>query len=269
VTVQTGLRFFTLQKLLAQQTAHTLWRRRFFEKLMPMQNGAHSHARVLYSAERWLIHVVVGTLGLFVLCTNGLASAGQEPPKPSASFEVPRSDIARAGALANKLAALSPRVDTTEAARLAECAYATADRLRRQYQMFGTPIFNNFLVYHGFRKRGYCYQWTADLLVALDALKLKTLELHWGESYAGTWRENNCLVITAKGQPFDSGMIVDAWRHFGQLRWNLVLSDEDRYFENTKYAQLVRTRAASKNSRADGHVALQRTVTGNAKAGDQ
>jgi len=55
--------------------------------------------------------------------------------------------------------------------------------------MFGTPIFNNFLVYHGFRKRGYCYQWTADLLVTLDALTLKTLELHWGEAYAGTWRE--------------------------------------------------------------------------------
>ena len=54
--------------------------------------------------------------------------------------------------------------------------------------MFGTPIFNNFLVYHGLRKRGYCYQWTADLLVALDALKLKTLELHWGEAYTGTYR---------------------------------------------------------------------------------
>jgi hypothetical protein len=241
----------------------------FFEKLMSMQNGAHSHARVLYSVERWLVHLVVGTIVLFALRTNSLASAGQEPPRPSASFEVPRRDVARAGALANKLAALSTRVDTTEATRLAECAYATADRLRRQYQMFGTPIFNNFLVYHGFRKRGYCYQWTADLLVALDALKLKTLELHWGESYAGTWRENNCLVITAKGQSFDSGMIVDAWRHFGQLRWNLVLSDEDRYFENTKYAQLVRTRAASKSLRADGHVALQRRVTGNAKAGDQ
>ena len=51
--------------------------------------------------------------------------------------------------------------------------------------MFGTPIFNNFLVYHGWRKRGYCFQWTEDLLLALDTLKLKTLELHWGDTLPG------------------------------------------------------------------------------------
>ena len=126
--------------------------------------------------------------------------------------------------------------------------------------MFGTPIFNNFLVYHGFRKRGYCYQWTEDLLLALDTLKLKTLELHWGEAHAGTWMENNCLVVTAKGQPFDRGMILDCWRHFGHLRWNLVPSDEDRYYENRKYAEMVRTRAASKAGHGNDHVAFQTRV---------
>ena len=127
--------------------------------------------------------------------------------------------------------------------------------------MFGTPIFNNFLVYHGWKKRGYCYQWTEDLLLALDTLKLKTFELHWGESYAGTWRENNCVVVTARGQAFDRGMILDSWRHFGHLRWNLVPSDEDRYYENAKYAQLVRTRSASKADHGDDHVAFQKRVT--------
>jgi hypothetical protein len=259
---------FALQKLLVRQTAHTLWRRRFFEKLMSMQKRGNTGARLVHSPEHRLVHRVVGIILLFGICTTGFASAGQEPTKPLASFEVPRSDVAKAEALATQLAALSPRVDPKEARLLAECAYATADRLRGQYQMFGTPIFNNFLVYHGFRKRGYCYQWTADLLVALDALKLKTLELHWGESYAGTWRENNCLVVTAKGQPFNSGMIVDAWRHFGQLRWNLVLSDEDRYFENTKWAERVRAQAASKSARADRHVAFQARGAPRGKAGD-
>ena len=221
---------------------------------------AASHVRAI---TRFFIVVATFSSGL------PMATAQQPQQQQPGSFELSKNDLANAEALANKLAALSPRVDPKEATLLAECAYATADRLRRQYRMFGTPIFNNFLVYHGLRKRGYCYQWTADLLVALDALKLKTLELHWGESYAGTWRENNCLVITAKGQPFDNGMIVDAWRHFGELRWNLVPSDEDRYFENTKYAQLVRSRSASKSLRAEGHVALQRRVKGNAKAGDQ
>ena len=241
----------------------------FYRTACVMQNRGNIGARLVYSLEHRLAHRVVGIIVLFGICMTSFANAGQQPQEPSGSFEVSRSDVANAEALVNKLAALSSRVDRNEARLLAECAYATADRLRGQYRMFGTPIFNNFLVYHGLRKRGYCYQWTADLLVALDTLKLRTLELHWGESYAGTWRENNCLVITAKGQPFDSGMIVDAWRHFGHLRWNLLRSDEDRYFENTKYAQLVRTRSASKSLRADGHVALQRRVKGNAKAGDQ
>src|SRR5205809_1688778 len=208
-----------------------------------------------------------GVIAMFALWV-GFAIADQPTRKFSGSFQVPQGDLAKAEALANQLAALSPRVDQKEAKLLAECAYATVSELRRQYHMFGTPIFNNFLVYHGLRKRGYCYQWTEDLLATLDALKLKTFELHWGESYAGTWRENNCVVVTAKGQPFDRGMILDCWRHFGQLRWNLVLSDEDRYFENTKWAERVRAQAASKSARADRHVAFQARVAPRGKAGD-
>ena len=204
---------------------------------------------------------------VFIILSAGVAPVIAEQ-EPSSSFEVAKNDFAKAQALATQLAALSLKVDPKEAKAVAECAHAAARRLRSQYHMFGTPIFNNFLVYHGFRKRGYCYQWTEDLLLALDALKLKTLELHWGEAYAGTWRENNCLVITAKGQPFERGMILEAWRHFGHLRWNLVLSDEDRYFENTKWAARVRTRAASKSPAANHHVAFQKSVIASEKTGN-
>src|SRR4030095_155279 len=171
--------------------------------------------------------LVVGMIAAFAVST-AVVSAEQERPH----FEVPRKDLARAEELANQLAGLSRRVDSHEAKLVAECAYATVAQLRQEYQMFGTPIFNNFLVYHGWGKRGYCYQGTEDLLLALDRLKLKTLELHWGDAYRGTWRENNCLVVTAKGQPFDRGMILECWRHFGHLRWNLVPSDQDKYYEN-------------------------------------
>src|SRR6266568_4498961 len=176
-------------------------------------------------------------------------------------FEVPAKDVGKAEELANQLASLSRRVDPNEATLVAQCAFFTVARLRQEYRMFGTPIFNNFLVYHGLKKRGYCYQWTEDLLLALDTLKLKTLELHWGEAHAGTWMENNCVVVTAKAQPFDRGMILDCWRHFGHLRWNLVPSDEDRYYENRKYAEMVRTRAASKARHGNDHVAFQTRVT--------
>ena len=205
---------------------------------------------------------------VFIILSAGIAPtiAKQEP---SSSFEVAKNDFAKAQALATQLAALSLKVDPKEAKAVAECAYAAARRLRSQYHMFGTPIFNNFLVYHGFRKRGYCYQWTADLLVALDALKLKTLELHWGEAYAGTYRENNCLVATAKGQPFDHGMILECWRHMGHLRWNLVPSDEDRYVENKKYAQRVLGGSAGQSASNSNHrVAFEKSTIAKTKAGD-
>src|SRR5437870_6609875 len=176
-------------------------------------------------------------------------------------FEVPGKDVAKAEELANQLASLSRRVDPNEATVVAQCAFSTVARLRQEYRMFGTPIFNNFLVYHGLRKRGYCYEWREELLLGLDTLKLKALELHWGEAYAGTYRENNCVVVTAKGQMFDRGMILECWRHFGHLRWNLVPSDQDRYYENPKYAQLVRSRVASKARDGDDHVAFQTRVT--------
>jgi hypothetical protein len=139
--------------------------------------------------------LVAGMIAVFAISTAVVRAEEQ-----SRYFEVPAKDVAKAEELARQLAALSRRVDPNEANLLANCAYATVARLRPEYNMFGTPIFNNFLVYHGLRKRGYCYQWSADLLLALDALKLKTLELHWGEAYARTYRENNCVVVTAKGQ---------------------------------------------------------------------
>src|SRR5215510_4552297 len=186
--------------------------------------------------------VVAGIIAALAVSTSVVGAEQQRQ-----HFEVPAKEVAKAEELAKQLAALSRRVDPNEAKLLTECAYATVARLRPEYNMFGTPIFNNFLVYHGWRKRGYCFQWTEDLLLALDKLKLKTLELHWGDAYRDTWRENNCVVVTAKGQPFDRGMILECWRHFGHLRWNLVPSDQDRYYENTKWAEKVRARAASKN----------------------
>jgi hypothetical protein len=205
-------------------------------------------------------------LAIFSLRT-GAASADQQPH--SASFQVPRRDLTNAEALANQLAALSPRVDRDEADMLARCAYATVNQLRQQYRMFGTPMFNNFLMHWGIKKRGYCYQWAEDLLVALDALKLTSLELHWAETHAHTSRENNALVVTAKGQSFQRGIILECWEHFGHLRWGPVLSQWDPYVENHAYARFIRARATVPNAFGANHpVAFQTTIKPNKKSND-
>jgi len=185
------------------------------------------------------------------------------------SFQVQKSDVTKAGKLAGDLALLSPRVNREEATLLADCAFATVTKLRREYRMFGTPIFNNFLIYHGLRKRGYCYQWSEDLLIALNALRLKSLELHWGEYDPGSWRENNCIVVTAKGQPFNRGIMLECWRHLGHLYFGPVASDYEHYVENSAYARRVRDRAAASNVSKHNHlVAFQRSSVANGKTGE-
>ncbi len=193
---------------------------------------------------------------------------GDQQQRPI-SFQVQKSDVRKAEKLAGDLASLSSRVNREEAKLLADCAFATVSKLRREYRMFGTPIFNNFLIYHGLRKRGYCYQWSEDLLITLDALRLKSLELHWGEYDPDTWRENNCIVVTAKGQPFKRGVMLECWRHLGHLYFGPVASDWETYVENSAYARRVRDRVAgSKVSEHNHPVAFQRSVATKGKPGE-
>jgi hypothetical protein len=189
-----------------------------------------------------------------------------DPQQQPFSFQVQKSDIAKAEKLAGDLGSLSPSVNREEAKLLAGCAFATVSKLRREYRMFGTPIFNNFLIYHGLRKRGYCYQWSEDLLIAFDALRLKSLELHWGEYDPGTWRENNCIVVTAKGQPFNRGIMLECWRHLGHLYFGPVAGDYEHYVENSVYPRFVLARSAASNaSRGNRRIAFQKRVLASEK----
>jgi hypothetical protein len=214
------------------------------------------HALDAYAMRPWQHQLLARVAALIAIyaCLTVTASANQQA---EVSFQVPRSDLADAEALANRLAALSPRVNREEAKLLADCAHATVSKLRREYRMFGTPIFNNFLIYRGIRKRGYCYHWAEDLLLALDSLKLNSFDLHWAETYAGTYRENNCIVATAKGEPFNRGIFLECWKHFGHLRWGPVAGDLDPYVENAAYAHFIRAKSAQRTSGAAEHVALQ------------
>jgi hypothetical protein len=170
--------------------------------------------------------------------------------------ELPPPDVSRAHVLGGRIAALGPKVRREEAQRLAECAYATAAELRGEYEVIGPPLFNNFLINVGIRKRGLCYQWSEDLLGQLDALGAMTLELHWAEARAGSVRENNCIVVTAKGQPFQEGIVLDCWRHAGHLFWAPVAADHYPWVENRRYVEVARTNfAATTKPRAKRSVA--------------
>jgi hypothetical protein len=137
-------------------------------------------------------------------------------------------------ALRTRIAALSPTVSPDDARRVASTAYMTGIELRREWRVVWLPGLQNFLVNMGRRKGGLCFQWATELLVRLDALKLQSVELHWAESLANTGGEHNVIVITARGQPFQQGILLDNWRYSGHLVWTRVATDPEYHWTENK-----------------------------------
>lgn len=129
--------------------------------------------------------------------------------------------------LRDALVALAPDVDPGEAELLSVTAHTTSRSLAREYGLVLSPIFQNFLIQIGRRQRGWCGHYARDIGERLKELKFKTLVLHWGAAFAGTMDESNCLVVTARNQPFEDGIVLDGWRRGGQLFWCKVKKDSE------------------------------------------
>ncbi len=145
---------------------------------------------------------------------------------------VPRvAKASEVGGLSQALTSLDSSVNEKEAARVAECAYGYSRTLAQRYRVVRPAILQNVLVNTGFKERGLCYQWAEDLLVQLQTLRLASMELRWGIARADTVREHNSLVVTARGQPFEQGIVLDPWRRCGNLVWSEVLTDRYPWVE--------------------------------------
>lgn len=141
------------------------------------------------------------------------------------SPESPAERQSRAAQLAADLKSLSPSVSAQEADILASAAVERAAQLNREWGPTINPWANNFLVNTGLREQGLCHQWREALFPALHALHPRTLDLHLAAARRATVREHNGIVVTAHGQPFETGIILDAWRSGGVLKWSLVKTD--------------------------------------------
>ncbi|MEY2491702.1 MAG: hypothetical protein QOH24_653 [Verrucomicrobiota bacterium] len=194
------------------------------------------------SSSRTLATIVVV---LLAGCADRPLASSANGVHIAAVFPVSNPDANAIQSLRKQLIVLSPTIHPDEAQRVAECAYASADQLAREYRVVGPPLFHNFLVNTGIRKRGLCFQWAEDLFAQLDRLKVSTLELHWGEARARTLREHNCVVVTAKGQPFHDGIVLDCWRHGGHLFTSSVTGDHYPWIEDADYLRTARARAAA------------------------
>ena len=153
----------------------------------------------------------------------GKAESGTATPISPSEDRIYRDKIKK---LQQELVALSVTVDETEAQILAVSAVRESAVLAEEYQLVRPAVAHNLLVVLGIKDRGLCYQWTQDLMNRLEALDLKSLQLHWGVAYRGSeLREHNCVVVTARGQRFVEGIVLDPWRNSGNLYWARVTED--------------------------------------------
>jgi hypothetical protein len=129
-------------------------------------------------------------------------------------------------ALSAALNSLGPDVSAHEAGAVARCAHNSSRTQAQQYRVVKPALLHNSLVNLGLRERGLCYQWAEDLLAQLRALELRSIELRWGRARARSWREHNSVVVTAIGQPFEEGIVLDPWRRSGRLVWEQVSADK-------------------------------------------
>ena len=159
---------------------------------------------------------------------------------PSASArergELVLATSAEDAALRARLVALSPSVNPEEARRVTQIAYTTGLELARKWKMVSSPTMQSFLINIGVKKGGYCYQFATELLLRLHAQRLQTLELHWAESDPGTDTEHNVIAVTARGQPFADGIMLDNWRHAGHLLWGPLKGDPSHTWQENKGA---------------------------------
>jgi hypothetical protein len=189
------------------------------------------HNETIISTLTW---AGVGCLLLFVSNCAGPHRSVSEPEynKNSNDLSEVKIDPHIATALESDLIALGPSSDSTEARILAKTALQASAHLAQAYRLVRPPHLHNLMVQMGLRNRGLCYHWTADLMYYLAKLRLHSFELRWGVAYRGSdLREHNTVVVTANGQSFHEGLVMDPWRDSGRLYWVVVQNDSYPWHE--------------------------------------
>lgn len=138
-----------------------------------------------------------------------------------------RQNIATAAPkLAAELRALGPNVDPEEAEQVALALLLETQHLASQYGQVNSSNVQNMLVNLGVKQRGLCWHYAVDLLAYTRTLDQHSFDFTWAVAHEGfQLKEHSVVVATAKGQPFSSGLVLDAWRESYHLTWLPVAKD--------------------------------------------
>ena len=121
---------------------------------------------------------------------------------------------------------LAPNSTPQAAQQLAETAVNTAEQLRENYQVTLAPWLHNIEVNSGIKQRGLCYQYAKDLAVAVQPALAPYWQMYRVQARPKQLLEHNAIVIVGKNQPWQSGIVLDAWRNAGVLYFGAVTKDK-------------------------------------------
>lgn len=150
--------------------------------------------------------------------------------------------------LAQGIKALSPSIDAAEAQRLAFVSVTYPKQLKQEYGVTDPPLVHNMKVNAGTRPRGLCWHWAEDMQRRIVEEQFTTLTTHRAiaNSHTRLLIDHSTVIVSAKGDTMNEGMVLDPWRYGGVLYWAPTLEDE-------KYTWVHRQEVfAAKRARRNG-----------------
>lgn len=165
-----------------------------------------------------------------------MAACGTAPEK---SAMAPQSEVKR---LENYILKMRDDVDPVEAARAATIAFDHTRTLAIQYEITDPPLVHNTKVNLGLKPRGLCWHWAEDMENRLNAEGFKTLQMNRAIAEGrGVRIDHSTAIISAAGDGFTRGVVLDPWRNGGELFFAPVVEDT-RYFWEAREVVLGRRR---------------------------
>jgi uncharacterized protein YceK len=132
--------------------------------------------------------------------------------------------------LKNQLLTVS--TNEQEAQELATLGITYPKVLANRYNLVEPPLYHNFLVNSGQRKRGLCFHFVEDIMREIKRHNFQSFQFHWGRANADELNEHNVIVVTGdKNSNFKDGIILDGWRNSGRLFSCKVLDDPKYEFK--------------------------------------
>ncbi len=130
--------------------------------------------------------------------------------------------------LARGIKALNPAIDPVEAQRAALVSVTYPMQLKQEYGVTDPPLVHNMKVNSGTRPRGLCWHWAEDMQQRLVREQFDTLITHRAiaNAHSRLLIDHSTVIVSAKGDTMNDGMVLDPWRYGGILYWAPTLEDK-------------------------------------------